>query len=746
MSAIEVTATILLNVIPIILLVIPYLFLRKKVIGKLYFRIMLGIMVFYLIYWILPIVFQIGSPPIELQLQSGEEGNIGLGIGYIITHIGSLIALFAYYPLVTLPFIFFVAPFISALLVWNRLRKEKGSRKEVLKGLTYHLADSPYKKVKDDLIKGGWSREKEILKLLIVILPISLYLLQVLLKITGLESVSITTGETALGWFLEILFAYLATFIFSFELLFSSQIALKGRYFGENLRQQAYKSLYTVGAPISILSIILFIAEGIVEGTESLPVMFYFFAYFIMASIIFILFLKIFEPISLLIFFKIIHWWKSRKEKSKGSGSKNFYYGIVFGCLAFFVWFAVNYLVFTPLFGALFQNPGAIIESSNFVPPSGITLAQSLGFDLMNIFNFIALIVVSLIISAVLLRYCLKYIKNLLLGYVTFIPTIILLSILLGNFMNPLISFTPETYWITGQSSFTTVFGFNFFTLRTASFNADLTGSILQFLAIPYTYTQYVFNILIWGLILFYIGKNFRAKNIVVDETHLKKAIFSSITDFLTYDEYMEAKSQYLISRNPEVSIDTFDQEREEIKMLLDTLDRDKLIDELKPLEENEKQRFYFTLKYLFNNNYIDILKPEFSFVFERVEKQGLFVIYGDGRDIFNYQFTEETIQDPALIAGMFTAITSFVKETTKSEDLLKSIDHGDITILLEYGKYIFTALFVKGNETAEVRARLKEFVQTFESKYSDILVDWSGALIHFKEDHKLVEDLFREV
>ena len=181
MSAIEVTATILLNIIPIILLVIPYIFLRKKVIGKLYLRIMLGIMVFYLIYWVLPIIFQIGSPPIELQLQSGEEGNIGLGIGYIITHIGSLIALFSYYPLVTLPFIFFVAPFISALLVWNRLRKEKGSRKEVLKGLTYHLADSPYKKVRDDLIKGGWSREKEILKLLIVILPISLYLLQVLL-------------------------------------------------------------------------------------------------------------------------------------------------------------------------------------------------------------------------------------------------------------------------------------------------------------------------------------------------------------------------------------------------------------------------------------------------------------------------------------------------------------------------------------------------------------------------------------
>ena len=76
-----------------------------------------------------------------------------------------------------------------------------------------------------------------------------------------------------------------------------------------------------------------------------------------------------------------------------------------------------------------------------------------------------------------------------------------------------------------------------------------------------------------------------------------------------------------------------------------------------------------------------------------------------------------------------------------KEGDLFETKEISD-----EYGKYLFTALFIKGNETAETRARLKEFVETFETKYSDILVDWSGALIHFKEDHKLVEELFREV
>ncbi|MBA7667437.1 hypothetical protein ES703_75525 [subsurface metagenome] len=93
----------------------------------------------------------------------------------------------------------------------------------------------------------------------------------------------------------------------------------------------------------------------------------------------------------------------------------------------------------------------------------------------------------------------------------------------------------------------------------------------------------------------------------------------------------------------------------------------------------------------------------------------------------------------------MFSAITSFIKETTKSQELLKTIDHGDITILLEYGKRIFGALFIKGKQASEVRSNLREFVNQFEAKYADALSDWSGALIYFKDDHKLVENIFKE-
>ncbi|MFX0011579.1 MAG: hypothetical protein ACFE9R_14800, partial [Candidatus Hermodarchaeota archaeon] len=123
MSITEIIYTILLNAIPLLVLIIPYPFIRKKLVGKIYFRLLLGIFIFYIVYWVLPLIFQFDTPPKELTLQSGEEGNILLGVGYIIAHFGSLITLFAYYPLVTLPFIFFLAPIISFILVWNRIRK-----------------------------------------------------------------------------------------------------------------------------------------------------------------------------------------------------------------------------------------------------------------------------------------------------------------------------------------------------------------------------------------------------------------------------------------------------------------------------------------------------------------------------------------------------------------------------------------------------------------------------------------------
>jgi len=734
LSAIEIFLTILYNILPIIILSIPYFFLKKRFIGKLYFRFLLGIIVFYLVYWVLPVIFQLTATPIELT-----GGDLGLGIGYIAAHFGSLITLFATYPLINLPFIFFVAPLISIIHVWRRLRKEEGSTRDNLGLLTYQLNESPRELIRQGIMKGDWTREKEILKLLIVLLPISLYLLQVILTVSNLETVSLTTGETALGWFLEILFVYLATFIFSIEILYSSKIALKGRTFGETIRNQTYKSLYSVGAPISILSIVLFVAQYL----DSMPIVIYFFAYFLMASVIFILFLKFFEPISLLIFLKIIQWWKYRKEKMKSISTRNVVYIVTYSILAIVAYLLINIFVFSPVFVNFFPNAENIVQSARF--DQSQTLIYAYGFDLMNIFNFIALVITPILLAVLSIFFALKKIRSKFLGYVTSLIILIGFSvffIFLGA--NALINFTPDTYWITGQTSYTSVFGFDFYTLRTAGLNADLSG-LLGFLSIPYIYTRYIFNIIIWSLIISYMRKKFKTKNVALDESTFERTIFSNIDEFMHFDEYMKGDKLYLITKGEELTAEDIEKERDEIKTFLITLDKNKLLSELVPADDKEKQRFYFTLKYLYNNGLIDIYEPEFSFKYERIEKQALYVIYDDGRGIFDYSFIEAYDQDPGLISGMFSAITSFIKETTRSQDLLKTIDHGDIRILIEYRERIFGALFMKGQHSSDVRTYLEEFVDKFESKYSDVLKDWSGALSYFQGDKELVEKIFKE-
>ncbi|MFX1346465.1 MAG: hypothetical protein ACFFAI_15310 [Promethearchaeota archaeon] len=735
MTTIEIFYTILINTLPIVILIIPLFFIWKKTIGKLYFRIVGGIIIFFLLYWILPIIFQVGETPDELTVPSTEVGNVAYGIGYTFAHFGSLIALFFSYPLITLPFIFFVAPFISMIICWNKLRKEEGPTKVKLEELSYEFNLSPIERTKKELLRNNWTREKEILKLLIVLLPISLYLLQVILEISNLQDESVTTGETALGWFLEILFVYLATFIFSIEILSSSQIALKGQYFGEKIREQTYKSLYTIGAPMSIFSIILFI----IQYETSIGIIIYFFAYFIMASVIFILFIDIFEPISIFIFVKLINWLKNRKRRKVDRS--NFYYMLIFGALAFVTYMILNLVLTNFGYTSLFGEPGSSEENSIYEAGEYITSNPSfyhtLQYDLIIIYGILTTEIVSTVILTLFLVYGLKYVRSLGLGLIAYLPFVIILSVLIGSTVN---------YWLTGKVSYTEIFGTVFYTLRTASLTAKLPG-FLNGLAVPYLYTRYIFNVIIWGLLIFYFKKSFKTKNIPIGEELIKKVIFSNISDFFSFNTYAKGNVSYLISKKEQIDIKIVEQEREEIKELLNKLENDKLLEEIKPKDENEKRRFYFTLRYLYQNNFINIWEPELSYLFEKAEKQGLYVIYDDGRGVFNYAFRSDEIQDPGLVSGMFSAITSFVKEMTKSTEALKKIDHGDITILLEYGNKIFGALFIKGTQSSEIRAPLKEFVQKFEERYGDILKDWTGALSPFnkEENNKLVEDIFKE-
>ena len=421
----------------------------------------------------------------------------------------------------------------------------------------------------------------------------------------------------------------------------------------------------------------------------------------------------------------------------------NITYVFLYGAIALAIYFLYYLLIGGLLMPQI--DVDAVTNSADFSSLTNPTLVNSIKFEILIILGFLN-IVISTVIVGFLLSRSLKYLRNIRTGFYIFLPILFLISIFVsGNIANWLLGQTVE-YWLTGQTSYTTIFGTNFFTLRSASFDAELVG-ITYVLSLPYLYSRYIFNVIIWSVLIYYFKKDFKSKNISIGEKCIEKIIFSTISEFPPYNDYMENKTIYLISQSEEPASYQVEHEREEVLSLLKTLEKEQFLKEIKPEDENEKKRFYFTLKYLYRNNIIKIWRPEYSFTFEPVEKQGLYIIYDDGRGVFNYAFRHDEIQDPGLVSGMFSAITSFVKEMTKSAETLKKIDHGDITILLEYGNKIFGALFIKGNQSSEIRAPLKEFIQKFEKKYGDILKDWTGALSHFKDDenNKLVEDIFEE-
>ena len=113
-----------------------------------------------------------------------------------------------------------------------------------------------------------------------------------------------------------------------------------------------------------------------------------------------------------------------------------------------------------------------------------------------------------------------------------------------------------------------------------------------------------------------------------------------------------------------------------------------------------------------------------------------------DGRALLSHTFAAESQVEPALVAGLFSAITSFAKEAVRSEQLLKTIDHGDVVLTIEYAKYVFAAIFADTTST-ELRKKLTSFLTDFEIRHGKTLPMWLGDLEVFYDDIPIVKELF---
>ncbi len=730
--------TIIVNAIPIGLLAIPLIFLHGRgALGKLYTRFFLGVVIFFGVYWILPAIFQI-SPPSEMSAPQ----DLGLGIGFIIGRLSSMVGIFWAIPLTQFPFIFLISPIIAFFFIRGRLRQEEGTMAEKLQALAWDFNKSPGQQIKDRLASGDWTEEKQLLKLLVVLLPISLYLVTTLLEVAGMQTTGLLSpGSSALGWFLEILFVYLATFLMGIHLAYSSRISFKGRFIGEKLREQAFSSLMTVGTPISILSIVLFVAKAFQlgeAGLNSIFVTLYFFGYFIMAAVIFVSFLAVFEPVSIVLLIKAVNWWKTAKKSLKKIDWNKFFLSLILGVVAGFVGIGVFYFFFVIYSGI---NPSGI-DFPDFTASSTPDLFTATTFEGVILVNSLHYIVLIFVMGYILI-YAIRNVGKINLAVISFLLGGIIVCLVWGNFIVsgayiPFYSQESETYWATAMPVWTGVFGDPIFTMRLLFLVTDFTNPIIQILATPYTVTRWMFNVAWIGLFIYYIKRKFTTHSISDGEL-VHRTTFTQLSNLPFEGEILSAPHKHLFSLPTGTTVP--DTDKEEAKSLLKAVEKGGTAQELMSVLKVDLPTLYKRLHFLAEKKLVASWQAEFSYSFKEAKLKSLHIMYTDGRDVFAHEF-EESHVDPALVSGMFSAITSFIKETTKSAELLRSIDHGDTSVIIEYGKYIFAAIFAD-RETSDVRAKLKSFIEEFEDRHGSILVKWNGNVDPFRDDEVLVTRFF---
>jgi hypothetical protein len=122
-----------------------------------------------------------------------------------------------------------------------------------------------------------------------------------------------------------------------------------------------------------------------------------------------------------------------------------------------------------------------------------------------------------------------------------------------------------------------------------------------------------------------------------------------------------------------------------------------------------------------------------------------LFLVHNDGRLITSYKSGRVQTKEAFSVMGMFTAIQDFVKDAFKRTDgNLKTLEHGDLKVLLERGKNIYLAVVIEGGgEPPELRKAMQRSLKEVEAKFGYILdQNWDGELTHLDDLKKILAQI----
>ncbi len=130
---------------------------------------------------------------------------------------------------------------------------------------------------------------------------------------------------------------------------------------------------------------------------------------------------------------------------------------------------------------------------------------------------------------------------------------------------------------------------------------------------------------------------------------------------------------------------------------------------------------------------------------FEKVKR--IFIMHNSGIPIFEQTFKKEqdfkeTDLRSSLFAGGLTTVSQWITDLIQSKGHLEIVDHGDVKIIFEYGKYTINVLIVE--EVLNIlKNKLKTITNEVENLYQDILPTWEGDMSPFELLKNIIQQNF---
>jgi hypothetical protein len=105
----------------------------------------------------------------------------------------------------------------------------------------------------------------------------------------------------------------------------------------------------------------------------------------------------------------------------------------------------------------------------------------------------------------------------------------------------------------------------------------------------------------------------------------------------------------------------------------------------------------------------------------------------------------EDDEKDKDIVASMFVAVQSFIKDAFAEDDadVLKRMDYGDKTVLINMGNSVLLTAFITGQESKLYLNNMKEFIDHLEERYEGAIEMWDGNYENLPEIDELLESFF---